>query len=104
MGYSSEDLGHLGLVSAMCEELEIAETIDHLLGPSRRQVSVGEAVVAMVLNGLGFVSKPLYLSPEFFENKPVSLLVAPHLCADDLSQFSEFLARTRVCCLNRRRM
>ena len=31
----------------------------------------GEAVLALVLNGLGFVSRPLYLTPVFFETKPV---------------------------------
>lgn len=39
----------------------------------------------MVLNGLGFVSHPLYLSPEFFENKPVELLVGEEVTAVDLS-------------------
>ena len=37
----------------------------------------------MILNALGFVSRPLYLTPEFFSNKPVDLLIRPHLCAAD---------------------
>jgi transposase len=49
----------------------LIEQIDAKIGPNKRKVSVGQAVQAMVLNGLGFVSRPLYLSPEFFENKPV---------------------------------
>jgi hypothetical protein len=32
-------------------------------------------VAAMIINGLGFTAKPLYLSPDFFESKPVSRLI-----------------------------
>ena len=39
----------------------------------------------MILNGLGFVSRPLYLSPEFFHNKPVDLLVGEGIEASDLN-------------------
>ena len=49
---------------------------------------MGEAVMAMVLNALGFVSRPLYLTPEFFSNKPVDLLVRSHRCAADFSDDS----------------
>jgi transposase len=35
----------------------------------------------MVLNGLGFSSRALYLTPEFFANKPVELLVGPGITA-----------------------
>jgi len=38
-------------------------------------VSVGTATVAMVLNGLGFSNRRLYLVPQFFENKPVQRLL-----------------------------
>ena len=38
----------------------------------------------MVLNGLGFVSRPLYLTPEFFEGKPVARLIAPHVRPEQL--------------------
>ena len=36
----------------------------------RRDLTVGEAVKAMVLNGLGFVNQAPYLVPMFFQNKP----------------------------------
>ena len=42
----------------------------------------------MILNALGFVSRPLYLTPEFFSNKPVDLLIRPHLCAADFTDDS----------------
>ena len=43
----------------------------------RQRVTCGEAVVAMILNALGFVDRPLYLFPEysgrFFHNNTTSI-------------------------------
>ena len=66
--YRSQTLDHLGLVAGMYEELGIGETIDRAItqDPDKRQVSIGQAVKAMVLNGLGFVNQRLYLMPKFF--------------------------------------
>src|SRR5438874_12415249 len=66
--YKSRTLAHLGLVVGMYEEVWIGEVIDRVLpqDEERRFVSVGEAVKAMVLNGLGFVNQRLYLLPHFF--------------------------------------
>ena len=41
----------------------------------KRHISVGQAVKAMVLNGLGFVNQNLYLMPHFFQNKPIDRLM-----------------------------
>ena len=66
-GYKSCTLAHLGLVAGMYEELGIGEVIDRAVpqDEERRFVSVGQAVKAMVLNGLGFVNQRLYLIPHF---------------------------------------
>lgn len=47
----------------MFDELGIAEVIDKATqqDPAMRLVTAGQAVKAMVLNGLGFVNQPLYL-------------------------------------------
>ena len=47
---------------------------------------MGEAVLALVLNGLGFVSRPLYLTPAFFETKPVGCLIREGLTEEDLNE------------------
>ena len=47
--------------------------------PETRIVTAGDAVKAMVLNGLGFVNQQLYLVPRFFQDKPTSRLLAPLL-------------------------
>lgn len=42
----------------------------------------------MVLNGLGLVGRALYLSPEFYESKPVDLLIGEGIEASDLNSDS----------------
>jgi transposase len=84
--YRSEVLDHLGLVAGMYDELGIGETLDRALqqSPETRFVTVGSAVKAMVLNGLGFVHQQLYLVPLFFQNKPTQRLIAPGIEAQHL--------------------
>jgi transposase len=79
--YRSQILDHLGLVAAMFDELGIGEVIDRVTRhqPETRIVTTGDAVKAMVLNGLGFVNHQLYLVPRFFQDKPLSRLLAPVL-------------------------
>ena len=45
--------------------------------PERRMVTVGHAVKAMVLNGLGVVNQQRYLVPRFFQHKPTHRLMVP---------------------------
>ena len=75
--YTSKTLDHLGLISGMYDELGIGESIDRLISQDmgKRIVSIGQAVKAMVLNGLGFVTRALYLTPQFFKDKPVEILI-----------------------------
>jgi transposase len=65
----------------MFDELGIGEVIDRATRhhPETRIVTTGDAVKAMVLNGLGFVNQQLYLVPRFFQDKPTSRLLAPLL-------------------------
>jgi hypothetical protein len=35
------------------------------------KISTGQVVKAIILNGLGFVARPLYLFPQFFEDKAI---------------------------------
>ena len=52
--YRSQVLDHLGLVAGMFDELNIGGIIDQATqqNPELRDLTVGEAVKAMVLNGL----------------------------------------------------
>jgi len=74
--YSSKDLDHLGIVSAMCDEIDLVNTIDRLIPPDPRAVlTTGECIKLMVINGLGFTSRPLYLEAQFYEGKPIERLL-----------------------------
>jgi transposase len=73
---------------SFCSKNERTFRVNEYVGPTKRKVSVGEVVQSMVLNGLGFVGRPLYLTPEFFSNKPIDLLISEDLEAADLNDDS----------------
>ena len=74
--YFSKNLDHLGIVAAMCDEIDLIGTIDRLIPPDPRAVlTTGECVKLMVINGLGFASRPLYLEAQFYDGKPVERLL-----------------------------
>jgi transposase len=85
--YRSQILDHLGLVAGMFDELGLGDVIDKATqqSPEMRDLTVGEAVKAMVLNGLGFINQALYLVPRFFQNKPTSRLIAPRVTPEQLN-------------------
>src|SRR3954470_5439009 len=85
--HKSETLEHLGLVAGMFDELGIGDLVDELVPQdlSQRKVSVGQALKAMVLNGLGFANRRLYLMPEFFRNKPTERLVGAGISPEHLN-------------------
>ena len=86
--YSSQNLDHLGIVAGICEQIGLIDQIDARVANTGRTVSVGQAVQAMVINGLGFVGRPLYLTPEFYRSKPIDLLIGEGIEADDLNSDS----------------
>lgn len=68
-------LDHLGIIASTIRDLGIVKMINDRVGTSKQEIiTTGEAVAGMVINGLGFTSEPLYLSPYFFEDKPLSNL------------------------------
>ncbi len=85
--YESRNLGHLGLVAGIFDELGIGEAIDRLIPQDRekRVVSVGQAVKALVLDGLGFVNQRLYRVPHFFQDKLTEQLVGAGIRPEHLN-------------------
>ena len=77
MDLTTKNLDNLGLVAGMCDELNIAGIIDMEAGDQayNKTISFGKAVVCMILNGLGFVGRTLYLYSEYFEDKPLGHLL-----------------------------
>ncbi|PON13946.1 hypothetical protein C2W62_31655 [Candidatus Entotheonella serta] len=65
----------------------MGDTIDQAVPQASymHYVTIGQAVQAMILNGLGFVNQQLYLVPHFFQNKPIPRLIAPGIHARHLN-------------------
>jgi len=71
-----QDIDHLGIVAGIIDEIGLAEEIDRRVGTHPKEhVSSSQAVKAMILNGVGFVSAPLYLFGEFFSGKLTEVFV-----------------------------
>ena len=85
--YAVQDLDHLGLVAGLVDELGLVERVDQLIPQDSRQryLSVGQIVKAMILNGLGFTQRVLYLTPRFFRDKPLERLLGPGIEASHLN-------------------
>src|SRR6266481_4599653 len=90
--YLNERLDHLGIVTGVCQEIGLAAWLDAQDPSNRQQVSVGTATVAMILNGLGFSNRQLYLVPQYFANKPVGHLLGAGIKAEMLND--DCLGRT----------
>jgi len=90
--YFNERLDHLGIVAGVCQEIGLAAWLDAQDPDKRQQVSVGTATVAMILNGLGFSNRQLYLVPQYFANKPVEHLLGTGISAGMLND--DCLGRT----------
>jgi transposase len=87
-----QNLDHLGIVAGMLDEIGLVEQVDELLGIyPQEKVTLGQILKAMILNGLGFISAPLYLFSQFFEGKAIEHLLgegieARHLNDDRLGR------------------
>ena len=88
-----ERLDHLGLIASVIKDLALIDMIDRRLVPDDQAViTPGEAVAAMILNGLRFAKRPLSLTPQFFANKPLDLLFREGIDAEMFNRFK--LGRT----------
>jgi transposase len=83
-----ERLDHLGLIASVIKDLGLIRMIDARLVPDEHEeMTPGEAVAGMILNGLGFANRPLSLTPQFFTNKPLDLLFRPGVRAEMFNRF-----------------
>ena len=81
-----ENLDHKGLVAGLIDDLGIVQKINELVGEQPGEiVSLGQVVKAMIINGLGLVSAPLYLFSKFFEGKAIEHLLGSGIQASHLN-------------------
>ena len=65
-----KNLDHLGLVAGIIDAIGIVDKINELIEEKKTEkVRVGQVVKAMILNGMGLVSSPLYIFGGFFDRK-----------------------------------
>ena len=90
---SVERLDHLGVVASVIKDLGIIAMIDARVPPhDQEEITTGEAIAGMIVNGLGFANRPLSLAPQFFANKPLDLLLRGGVHAEMFNRFK--LGRT----------
>jgi transposase len=88
-----ERLDHFSLIVSVIKNLRLIEMIDARLVPdAQEEITPGEAMAGMILNGLGFTNRPLSLTPQFFANKPLDLLFRQGVHAELFNRFK--LGRT----------
>lgn len=88
IGATSQRIDHLGIIAGVIKDLRLVELIDERIATdSREEISTGEAVAGMIINGLGFSDRPMTLTPQFFENKALSALFRQAINAKHFNRF-----------------
>jgi transposase len=82
----SYNIGHLGIVAGIFDDLKIAEVIDRAL-PKQGSRNLPHSITtkAMILNGLGFTHQRLYLFPNYFMTIPTEKLLGEDITASALN-------------------
>jgi transposase len=83
----TRNIDHLGIVAGTFDELSISEVLDEKL-PKNRQHKVPHSTIvkAMVLNGLGYTERRLYLFPSYFNNLPTERLLGRGILPEDINE------------------
>jgi transposase len=83
---SIQTVAHLGIVAGAYESLGIGGVIDRAIPKTRHHnLAHSDTVALMVLNGLGFIERRLYLFPDFFDDIALSRLIGPGITKDVLN-------------------
>lgn len=81
-----KDLDHCGIIAGIIDEIGLVTQIDQIVSKHGNQkVTTGQAVKAMILNGLGMISSPLYLFEKFFEGKATEHLLGEGILPEHLN-------------------
>ena len=78
-----QNLNHLGIIAGIIDEIGIVEIINEQLGiKPQEKLNSGIIVKSLILNAMGFVSRPLYLFPQFFNDKATEHLFGEGIYPD----------------------
>ena len=80
------NLDHLGIVAGIIDEMELVEEVNKKVGIKIKEtLSPGQVMKAMILNGLGFLSAPIYLFDTFFVGKATEHLIGEGVTPEQLN-------------------
>ena len=80
------NLDHFGIVAGIIDEMELVEEVNTKVGIRIKEtVSFGQVMKAMILNGLGFLSAPIYLFDTFFVGKATEHLIGEGVTPEKLN-------------------
>ena len=81
-----QTINHLGIIAGIIDEIGIVEIINEQLGiQPQEKLNNGIIVKSIILNALGFVSRPLYLFTQFFNDKATEHLFGEGIVAEDFN-------------------
>ena len=81
-----KNLNHLGIIAGIIDEIGMVKIINEQLGTDQKEiVSPGVIIKAIIINGLGFVARPLYLFPQFFQDKATAHLLGKGILSEHLN-------------------
>ncbi|NRB07829.1 MAG: DUF4277 domain-containing protein [Richelia sp.] len=81
-----QDIEHLGIVARIIDEISLVDLFNQLLETHPQEIiSPCQVVKAMILNGLGFISAPLYLFEKFFSGIATEHFLGEGIQPEDLN-------------------
>ena len=84
---SIKTIDHLGIVAGTFYKLGLAPIIDRALPKiGQHQLSSSQILLALILNGLGFTERRLYLFPEYCKHLDLERLIGPDISAKNLNE------------------
>ncbi len=87
------NIDHLVIIAGIIDEMELVEEVNKKVGiKTKETLTPGQVMKAMILNGLGFLSAPLYLFEKFFGGKATEHLIGEGVLPSHLND--DRLART----------
>ncbi|ABD40936.1 transposase, IS4 family [Methanospirillum hungatei JF-1] len=84
---SIKTIDHLGIVAGTFHKLGLAPIIDRAIPKiGQHQISSSQILLALILNGLGFTERRLYLFPEYCKHLDLERLIGPDISAKNLNE------------------
>jgi len=81
-----KNLNHLGIIAGIIDEIGIVKIINEQLGiKPQEKLNNGIIVKSIILNALGFVSRPLYLFTQFFDDKATEHIFGEGIVPEDFN-------------------